>query len=309
MSPAPTLDLLRDRASLLKKARAFFDARGLLEVDCSCLRSRAPIDANIDVISATVSKNEIGYLHTSPEYGMKQILSSGSQDIFFLGHVFRQGDIGRIHNPEFTMAEWYRIGIPFSQIIEETCDFLFLFSPPLKIQILSYREAFARYVGIDYTRAPISQLQASVRPFATSFEHWDRSTYIHCLLAHLIEPKLGIGELTVLTDYPPEEAALARLIQKNGELVAERFEIYIQGIELANGYHELTDAAELRRRFEENNRARSLANKEPYLLDEEFLSSVEGLPDCCGVSVGFDRAFMLRRNAPSLNQVLPFGWP
>jgi lysyl-tRNA synthetase class 2 len=306
----PTVDLLRDRAALLKKARAFFEERNVLEVDCCALGPRAAIDSNIDVISATVSVREVGFLHTSPEYAMKRLLAKGSGDIYYLGHVFRQGEIGRVHNPEFAMAEWYRIGISFAQMIDETCQFLSLFLGKLPIRLISYREAFREYVGIDYTAAPLSEIERAAAQFSPSpTATWDRSSYIHFLLTHAIEPHLGRGELTVLTDYPPLEAALAQVVKKNGEEVAERFEIYHEGVELANGYHELADTSELRRRFNEENEIRRSLSKETYLLDEAFLTAMQrGFPECCGVSVGFDRALMLRHKAEALARVLPFAW-
>jgi lysyl-tRNA synthetase class 2 len=310
MSPEPTVNLLHDRAKMLQKARQFFSERNILEVDCCALRPRAAIDANIDVICAHVSNQETGYLHTSPEYAMKRLLSAKIGDIYFLGHVFRKGDIGPLHNPEFTMAEWYRVGMSFADLIRETCEFLFLFLPSLPIRTISYRDAFAQYVGIDYSQASLLELQEKAKNLsAHDSENWNRDTYIHFLLSHAIEPHLGQGELTVFTDYPPHEAALACVVEKQGELVAERFEIYCQGIELANGYHELGDAKELRRRFQQENTLRSSRGKETYLLDELFLTSVESyFPDCCGVSVGIDRALMVRHQAKTIKEVLPFAW-
>ena len=301
--------VLTERAELLAKARSFFAQRKILEVDVCALSRYAPIDLNIDVIEASVSNTERGYLHTSPEYAMKRLLSQGSGDIYFLGHVFRKGEIGRIHNPEFTMAEWYRIGIPFHKMIEETCEFLFLFFGPLPTRILSYRQAFSDYLQIDYTAAPLSRLQEiahSHLPSDTS--SWTRSNYLHLLLTHFIEPHFGQSELTVLTDFPPTEAALACTTLRNGEKVAERFEIYYQGIELTNGYHELADAQEMRRRFTADNRERLSLGKEAYPLDEPFLTALSQLPECCGVSVGFDRALMLRTHKKSLSEVLSFTW-
>jgi lysyl-tRNA synthetase class 2 len=302
MSPEP-LKFLISRAYMLRQARQFFQDRNILEVDCGALVKRAPIDSNIDVISADVSDTEQGFLHTSPEYAMKRLLSLGIGDIFFLGHVFRKGEIGRLHNPEFTMAEWYRINISFQEMINETCAFIFLFLGPLPVRVISYREAFTQYAGIDYTRDKLDHLLPS------NAKDWQRTEALHYILSYKIEPHLGNRELTILNDYPPNEAALARLVEKNGELVAKRFEIYHRGVELANGYHELSDASVLKERFDRENKARELRNQETYILDEEFLSAIKnGLPDCCGVSVGFDRALMLRNKAERLSQVLPFAW-
>jgi lysyl-tRNA synthetase class 2 len=303
MSPELRLERLRDRARMLQRARDFFKERGILEVDPSALVWRAPIDANIDVIEAAVTDSEWGFLHTSPEYAMKRLLSSGCGDIYFLGHVFRKGEVGRLHNPEFTMAEWYRLSISFEEMIQETVDFLSLFFGPLPTRRLSYREAFRQYARIDYAEDDLSPL---LPPHATS---WTRDTAVHYLLTHVVEPHLGQDELTVLTDYPPSEAALARVKEQKGELVAERFEIYYQGVELTNGYHELGDASILRKRFERENEIRREKNQAVYLLDEAFLLGIgRGLPACCGVSVGFDRALMLRHKADTLAAVLPFTW-
>ena len=292
---------LKNRALMLKKARSFFEEKKILEVDCGALVKRAPIDSNIDVISAYISHSEQRFLHTSPEYAMKKLLSQGSGDIYFLGHVFRKEETGRLHSPEFTMAEWYRIGFSLKEMMEETSDFLSLFLGPLSIEIISYREAFQKYAQIDYTK---DSLDKHIPHHAT---HWSRLEGLHYILSHIIEPNLGTAGLTFLCDYPPYEAALACLTEKNGETVAERFEIYHKGVELANGYHELSNGKTLRDRFEKENQAREKRNQEPYLLDEEFLSSLNGdFPPCCGVSVGFDRAFMLQQNAKTLKEVIYF---
>lgn len=275
-------ELLKNRATALAKARSFFSDRNILEVDCGALVKRAPIDANIDVIETSD-----GFLHTSPEYAMKRLLIQGSGDIFFLGHVYRKGEKGRLHNPEFAMAEWYRLKVSLLQMIQETCDFIQLFLGALPIRILSYKNAFK---GIDI-------------PYR---KEWTETENRHYILSHHIEPNLGKNELTVLTDYPPNEAALACVVEKEGEIVAERFEIYHKGVELANGYHESSDAIELRNRFNLENEARKQRKLETYPLDEEFLAAMEkGLPDCCGVSVGFDRLFMLSQNAKNISEILP----
>lgn len=292
-------ETLKIRAKMLAKARAFFAERDVLEVDTGALVRCAPNDSNIDCIS---TDQDGGFLHTSPEYAMKRLLSEGLGDCYFLGHVFRKGELGSLHNPEFTMVEWYRLNVSFEEMIQETCEFLFLFLGVQKIERVSYREAFERFAGIDYSEISLEKLRAITN------SNWDRETCLHYLLTHKVEPELGQGCLTVVSEFPPYEAALACVVQKNGEEVAERYEIYHRGIELCNGYHELSDAKELRRRFDEKNRARIAEGKEPYAIDEKFLAALENLPECCGVALGFDRALMLHLKLKSIKQVIPFAW-
>ncbi len=307
----PTLDALRERARMLQKARFFFSERNILEVDCCALSPRAAIDAYIDVIEADPALAQPGFLHTSPEYAMKRLLSKGLGDLYFLGHVFRRGDCGRLHNPEFTMAEWYRVGFSFEAMQEEAADFLRLFLGALPLRTLGYGEAFLRHTGIDMDSASLEELRAASRTYgARPTADWDRKTHIDFLLTEAVEPFLGRQELTLVSDFPPEEAALARVVTHKGKEVAQRFEIYYEGVELANGYCELGHGAELRRRFIEQNALRKSRGKTVYALDESFLSAMENhFPECCGVSVGFDRALMLRLKAGSIAAVLPFAWP
>ncbi len=314
MSPASThkISLLRDRAEMLQKARNFFAERKILEVDCCALTRCAPIDAYIDIIAAAPSDTEIGYLHTSPEYAMKRLLAQGMGDIYYLGHVFRKGELGEKHNPEFTMAEWYRVNFSFEQMMEETCEFLFLFLGALPKRKISYREAFTSFLGIDYSKATLAELRPIAKRFSIELPSdtstWTEDTYLHLYLTHIIEPNLGRGELTILTDYPPYEAALACVVERNGERVAERFEIYHQGVELTNGYHELRNPQEQRLRFHEENKERISLGKESYPLDEKFLAALGAMPECCGVSVGIDRALMLRHKLKSIHDVMPLAW-
>ncbi len=300
---------LSDRAEMLAAVRAFFAKRRVLEVDCCALLRAPSLDANVDAIEAAVSDTETGYLHTSPEFTMKKLLSEGLGDIYYLGHVFRKGELGRLHNPEFCMIEWYRKEVSFESFIEETCSLMKLFLGELPIRHLSYREALKTYAGIDLSEAGMpaaKRLGISISSDTTSWSHDD---WLHLILSHVVEPKLGNGELTVLFDYPPSQAALSSIVEKEGLPVAERFEIYHRGIELSNGYHELTDAKEQRRRFEEENISRQSAEKEPYPIDEELLTALErGLPDCCGVSIGFDRLMLLRNNLQSIHEIIPLSW-
>lgn len=297
---------------MLSNVRAFFRARGVLEVDCCALVRCPSLDANIDSIEASVSDGETGYLHTSPEFAMKRLLSEGIGDIYYLGHVFRKNDLGRIHNPEFAMIEWYRTLMAFDDFIEEACALIRLFLGPLPIRRLPYRDALRTYAGVDPFsedfNGPKAAKDLGISLSSDSLD-WNRDEWLHLLLSHAVEPNLGKGELTVLCDYPPSQAALSCIVERDGFPVAERFETYYQGIELSNGYHELTEPLEQRRRFEAENTARQKAGKKPYPLDERFLAALnKGLPDCCGVSIGFDRLMLLRYELFSIHEALPFSW-
>jgi len=246
----------------------------------------ACIDTHIDLISATCCGCQ-GYLHSSPEYGMKRLLSEEMGDIYQLSHVFRDGELGERHHPEFTMVEWYRMGVSFEAMIQETLDFVRLFLAVTTSEEFTYREIFEAFTG--HSPEEIEDHDAA--------------------LAFTIEPQLGKEKLTVIKDFPPEKAALAKTRWNGKEFVAERFEIYYQGIELANGYHELTDPMEQRRRLEASNAERQRLGKSQYPLDEQFLKSLEkGIGDCCGVAVGFDRLMMIRHQVKDIREVLPFTW-
>jgi len=305
--------VLKDRAACLAKARAFFAERGVLEVDTPLLSHAAPVDEHIEVFRVALPEGTFGYLHTSPEYAMKRLLSEGVGDIYQLSHVFREGETGRLHNPEFTMAEWYRIGIGYTAMIEESLDFIRCFLGPLPSESISYRDAFQTFAGVDYLHATPAELLQVIKTqgiaLSDEAQEWDKETLLQLILGYVVEPHFGREKLTVLFDYPSSEAALARTRQKSEEVVADRFEIYYQGIELCNGYYELIDPFEQRKRFEEANYARIAMGKPALPIDEQFIAALEkGVPDCCGVAVGFDRIMLLRHKGTSLNQVLPFTW-
>lgn len=304
---------LRDRAVMLKQAREFFLERGILEVDCPSLSRSASVDAHIDLIPAKYGGKDNAFLHSSPEYGMKRLLAEGIGDIGQLSHVFRDGECGSKHNPEFMMAEWYRCGLPFSGMIQETIAFIRLFLGQLPSQQISYREIFQRYAGFDYLEASVEDLiqylkSHHIDPYPDIIEE-GADALLNMILGTLIEPQLGLDELCVLAYYPSTQAALANTISIGKERVAERFEIYFRGLELANGYHELTDAAEQRKRLNESNQQRRKLGKRELPIDENFLQSLsKGIPDCCGVAVGFDRLMMLRHRASHIREVIPFAW-
>jgi lysyl-tRNA synthetase class 2 len=267
--------------------RSFFEKRGVLEVDCNALRSASPIDEHIDVMQVHTGSGT-GYLHTSPEYGMKELLSLGSGDIYQLSHVFRAGEIGPWHTPEFTMLEWYRLGFSFEEMIQETIDCILLFLPSLAVQKMSYIELFHNYLGCDYRITTTENLQALLAKEGITLSNtaWDKETLLQLTLSHLIEPKLGKDHLFVLTHFPASQAALSKIVGES----CLRFEVYYQGIELANGYVELTDPIEQKKRLLCAEEKRRAAGKSPLPIDESFLAALErGLPECAGVAVGFDR--------------------
>jgi len=304
--------ILRDRAAMLAAARLFFANRNVMEVDCPLLTAGASVDAHIDLISAS-NAGEIRYLHSSPEYGMKRLLADGIGDIYQLAHVFRAAEQGKKHNPEFMMAEWYRCGFTFEEMIHDTLDFIRVFLGDLPASIVSYRDLCKRHTGIDYFTADEKTLlqlikERDIMPY-DGIEEEGKDALLNVILGTLVEPHLGRGELTVLAYYPSTQAALAQTRLHGDEPVAERFEIYYEGIELANGYHELAHATEQRQRLGEANDQRISLGKAPLPIDEAFLKALEkGLPDCCGVAVGVDRLMMLRHNANHIEDVIPFGW-
>lgn len=304
--------ILRDRSAMLAAARQFFYSRDMLEVDCPLITQAASIDAHIDLIPTSHSSGR-RYLHSSPEYGMKRLLVDGIGDIFQLAHVFRQEEVGAKHNPEFMMAEWYRLNFSFEEMIAETIDFVRLFIGELPSKVLSYRDAFLEHVKVDPFSSSIEELLQVLRdakvPLYTGVEDESKDNVLNLILGTLIEPHLGQGEILALAYYPASQAALAKTRVFPEGLVAERFEIYFRGIELANGYHELADAQEQRQRFAASNLERLHLGKESLPLDERFLTALEkGLPNCCGVAVGVDRLMMLRHQSNHIADIMAFGW-
>jgi lysyl-tRNA synthetase class 2 len=307
------IELLKDRALMLALARGFFEEKGVLEVDCPSLSACPSIDIHIDLIPAFYVGSQKRFLHSSPEYGMKRLLSLGIGDCYQLSHVFRDGECGELHNPEFMMAEWYRVGTSFQGMIEETVDFISLFLGRVSVKFISYREALREYIAVDYLTATCDDLVLCLEERGFSMNSdlslEDKDSLLNLLMGHYVEPHFEGEILWVLTHYPASQAALANTIMKGDEQVAERFEIYFKGVELANGYHELTDAVEQRKRFEEANDKREIMGKVRLDSDGRFLQALEvGLPDSCGVAVGFDRLMMLRHDTPRIGDIMPFPW-
>ena len=211
------------------------------------------------------------------------------------------------------MAEWYRLGMPFTDLISETMDFIRLFIGQLPSRTISYRQAFQDYAELDYLTASSEEILHCLRKHHIEAYpdviNEGRDALLNLVLGTLIEPQLGQGELIALAYYPASQAALAQTIVIDGEAVCERFEIYYQGIELCNGYHELADPIEQRKRLEDSNHMRIQLGKNTLPIDEFFLKALKkGLPDCCGVAVGFDRLMMLRHKAKHIKDVISFDW-
>lgn len=302
-------EILLDRALCLKKARSFFSDRKYVEVDVPAITKHPSIDLHIEVMQTKVSDKETGYLHTSPEYLMKRLLSFGLGDIYYLGHVFRKNELGQIHNPEFTMAEWYRSNTSYENFLNEIVEFIQLFLPCSSFKRLSYRETFLKYTQMDYLTASKEELFNFAKKHIDIDQMWDKDTLLNLILSHLIEPCLGRDELFILDSYPASQAALAKTKMAGDEEVAMRFEFYYNGIELANGFHELSCSKEQRRRFLQENEKRKANQKKPLELDEKFLEALErGIGDCFGVAAGFDRLFMLKHKKKELKEVIPFSW-
>ncbi len=307
------VEVLKDRAELLGRSRKFFAERNVIEVDCPMLSKFAPVDQHIDVMRVQLNGGEERFLHTSPEYPMKRLLVEGMGDIYQIGHVFREGEVGRLHNPEFTMVEWYRIGMGFEDLIEETLDYCRLFLGELESEFITYREALKRYAGIDYVGASESDLVGCIRKHEIDtpddIDSWDRDTLLEMIVSFIVEPHLGKDRLCVLKHYPASQACLSKTAVIEDEKIGYRFEIYYKGMELANGYDELLDPVEQKKRLEEENACRIQMGKEPLPVDPLFLKALEkGMPDSSGVAVGFDRLMLLRHSGEHIRSVIPFHW-
>lgn len=297
MSLALKNNLLKIRAYLLKQVRSFFDTRGVMEVDTPLLSPFAPIDTHIDLFEIVGG----GFLHSSPEYGMKKLLSMGCGDIYQLSHVYRKEETGYLHRPEFTLIEWYRVDTDFSTFLKEVFELLTIFLDPQSHEILPYSEAFSKALGVSYD-APLNTLLEVAHAKGIDCQEKCQTSLQNILWGCFVEPQLGKEGVTVITHYPQEQAALARI--KNG--FAERFEIYFKGMELGNGYHELTDPIEQKKRLEKSNQERLQMRKSALPIDSHFLEALErGIPDCYGIAVGFDRLLMLKQGASEISEVLP----
>jgi lysyl-tRNA synthetase class 2 len=318
--PGASPERLRQRAALLRRAREFFAARAVAEVDTPVVVNAPVSDVHIHSATVRLAADPVAgavapplFLHSSPEYAMKRLLAAGSGDIYQICHVVRGNERGRLHNPEFTLIEWYRVGFPLAQLMDEVealVRALLGLVAPAASERIGYRDAFLRELGLDPLTAEDTVLARAAQPLAlsgtgASGAAMGRDDWLELLMGAIVGPRLGRGALTFVHSYPASQAALARLDAADPR-VAQRFELYFSGIELANGFHELTAAAEQRARFEADNARRLGLGLPVFPLDERLLAALPSLPDCTGVALGFDRTLMLAVGAAHIEEVLPF---
>jgi lysyl-tRNA synthetase class 2 len=330
--PTASIATLEVRASMLRAARDYFTATQALEVETPTLSAAATTDVHLGSVEARCgATKEQRFLHTSPEYPMKRLLASGCGDIWQICRVYRDGESGRWHNPEFTLIEWYRPGDTHVEQMAFTERYVREFwraaarlrsaecgvrcaecGMDEEFERLTYDEAFERYAGTRVLRLPVAALadlaasHGIVVPPGLAPEASARDEWLNLLLAELVEPHLGVERPTFLYDYPASQAALA-VVRREGPPIAERFELYVGGVELCNGYHELLDAGELRRRNREQNAKRATLGMRRLPEESRLLAAMEhGLPGCSGVALGFDRLVMVALGKRSLGEVRTF---
>lgn len=324
--PGASLPALRQRARLLGATREFFDRQGLLEVETPALVEHAVTDPHLQNIRVQFGDGRLLFLHTSPEFHMKRLLAAGAPDIWQLCKVFRDGEAGRRHEPEFTLLEWYRHGFTLEQMARETCDLLLTLAqaaegagsapvisagPPAW---WSYAALFEAALGIDPLTAGTDDLQdcarrlpgSGISPELRAALGDERSLWLDLLMSHAVSQHLAGTGIAVVTGYPAAQAALARLDPADPR-VAERFEVFCRGIEVANGYRELADAAEQERRFAADRDFRARLGRPDVVPDQRLLQALRhGLPDCAGVAVGFDRVVMILLGLDTLREAISF---
>ena len=313
--PAASLDVMYLRAKLNARIRSFFSDRNVLEVETPVLSTAGNSDPNIASFSLEFSGRTDGaprtrWLRTSPEFALKRLLSAGVGDCYEIGRVFRDGEAGGRHNPEFTMLEWYRVGWDHQRLIEETAELvraaLALVGREATMQRIAWRDLYRQGFGIDPIDAGIEELQNALGDIRIDPEGLNRDDWLDLLLTHCLQPAFPVDRMLAVYDYPDSQAALAR-VRPGDPPIAERFELYFGPLELANGYHELTDAAEQRTRFERDLSIRRERGAPIPPLDARLLDALQsGFPACAGVALGVDRLLMAMLGSDRIADVLAF---
>ena len=311
--PTASIASLKFRALLLQRLRRFFDDRGFFEVETPLLSRDTVVDRHLYPIridrqqitgSSLAAEAETAvFLQTSPEFAMKRLLAAGADSIYQICKAFRAGEAGSQHNPEFTMLEWYRVGDDMQQgisLLEQLVQTMLETKPPTRI---SYRAAVLKATGLDPFTVSLDQLEN----LSGIKSKTDRDEHLNVILSQYVEPRLGVEAPEVLYHYPASQAALARISCEDGVEVAERFEIYYRGVELANGYHELLDADELEARNVKTNQQRVADGQSALPVDSRLLGAMRsGMPACSGVALGIDRLLMLALQHDKIESVIAF---
>ncbi|MEW8507272.1 MAG: EF-P lysine aminoacylase EpmA [Candidatus Thiodiazotropha sp.] len=314
--PSAAVETIRARAEMLEGIRRFFRRIGVLEVETPVCSRYAATDPAIESIRTRyrgpgAAQGLDLYLHTSPEFPMKRLLAAGSGPIYQICKVFRDGEYGSRHNPEFSLLEWYRPGLDYHQLMQEVAQLVNgLTAQPLPVERFSYAALFEHYLGLNPHLASQARLrQCAITQGVSGADQLaieDRDGWLDLLMSHLIEPRLGRGGMTFVYDYPASQAALAR-VREEATPVAERFELYIQGIEIANGFQELTSAEQQRRRFTDENHRRQQTGQSRVPIDETLLAALAaGMPECSGVALGLDRLLMVLTGTADIRRVVTF---
>ncbi|MCY4330837.1 MAG: EF-P lysine aminoacylase EpmA [Endozoicomonadaceae bacterium] len=318
--PSASVQQLQRRALLLRNIREYFFTQQVMETEVPILSSAATVDLHIESFCTEFTSGGTSakkmYLHTSPEFAMKRLLAAGSGDIYYLGPVFRNGEYGRYHNPEFTMLEWYRCNLDDQQLMDDISRLLTMVCDNYKeLQRVSYQTLFQQHFGINPHTVTTDVLTELVKTFVDeNLKDLADNDLLDLLFTHKIEPALHAkGENDTLSgvfvyDYPAGMAALARLkTDDQGQQVAARFELFVNGIELVNGYHELTTASEQQQRFLQDQQQRKAMHLPVYPYDKKLVAALHhGLPDCAGVALGIDRLHMLLTGETSIKDIMAF---
>ena len=315
--PTASVETLKARARMLQNIRAFFAERDVLEVETPVLAASSITDPHLQSFKTRYLNNDY-YLQTSPEFFMKRLLASGSGDIYQISKVFRDDEQGKNHNPEFSMLEWYRSGFDHQQLMDEMETLFEYLIKQMQTDIkwqackrISYQQAFLDVLGVDPLAASAEELKQITQQYnieiPVGMNEQDKDMWLDWLMTQAIAPEFSKQRFTFLYDYPASQAALAKISEMDS-LVAHRFEVFFGELELANGFYELTDAAEQRGRFENENKKRKKLGLEVVPVDENLLLALEnGMPECSGVAIGLDRLLMVLLGVESIEGVLSFG--
>lgn len=312
--PSASIDNIKHRAVLLKTIRQFFDAKDVMEVDTPAMSQATVTDVHLHTFATTFvgpgsAHGQKLYLQTSPEFHMKRLLCAGSGAIYQICKSFRNEESGRFHNPEFTMLEWYQPDYKQLDLVKEVDELLQLALNTLPSEIMTYQEVFISHTGLD----PLVDQLDVIRQYALTKNLGDfvateqcKDTLLQLIFCFIIEPLIGLDRPVAIINFPASQAALAR-IDENDPRIASRFEFYYKGVELANGFHELSDAQEQLLRFERDNQQRIEAGLAQQPIDRYLIDALEaGLPNCSGVALGVDRLLMLATGSSHISEVVSF---